>query len=897
MSWPKRLLNMLRRDRVSEEIDREMSFHVRERIDDLIASGLSEQEAISNAKRQFGNYTGQKEKTREIDLLGWLESVGQDVRYALRMMRASPGFTAVAILSLALGIGANTAIFSLIDTVLLRYLPVNHPEQLVQVKIAGFGGTHTNPIWEQLRDRQDVFSGFFAYGTERFNLSPGGEARYAPGDWVSGDYFNALGVRPFIGRTLMPQDDKRGCPAVAVLSYDFWQREYGGSTAVLGKNISLEAHPFEIVGVAQPGFSGVEVGRSTGLFVPICSEAVILGEASNLDHRSTWWLMIIGRPKPGVSPQQARARLNTLAPVVFRATLPPDWRADMQKSYLSAKFDLVPAANGFSGLRFQYRSALIALMVVVGVVLLIACANVANLLLARATVRQREFAVRLALGAGRWRLIRQLLTESLILSVGGAILGALFAQWSSRLLVGMLASRGVPVFLDLTLDGRILAFTMAIAAATALLFGVAPAIRSTRVQPHSAMKTNSRGTVEGRSRFNLGKALVIGQLALSLVLLVAAGLLLGTFLKLANMEPGFHQDHVLLMNVGLRNGHFPPEQRASLYSEILGKIRATPGVESASSSDVTPVSFSQWDQNVVVDGYAAKSLDDTDVFFNRVSDGFFETLGTPLLAGRDFNVHDETDATPVAIVNASMALKFFGKGSPLGKHFRVQEGNATGPPVEIVGLVGDARYLSLRDDIPPTAYLPFKRNDAKKALERGLSQNFEIRSGSGSDDIIPGLRSAVSQVNRGISVEFTPLSTQVAQSLSRERLLAMLSSFFGALALLLATIGLYGVMSYNVARRRGEIGIRMALGAERSKVVRMVLGETVLMVGIGLALGAAVALAAARLVQSFLFDMKPTDPATLAGALLILALAGAFAGYLPARRAARMDPMAALREE
>ncbi len=894
MSWHKRLRNLLRRDRVSEEIDREMSFHVRERIDDLMSSGLSEQEAISDAKRQFGNYVGQKEKTREIDVLGWLESVGQDVRYALRMMRASPGFSAVAILSLALGIGANTAIFSLIDAVLLRYLPVNHPEQLLQVRIAGWGGTSTNPLWEQLRDRQDVFSGFFAYGNGRFNLSPGGEARFAVGDWVSGGYFDALGVRPFIGRTLTPQDDKRGCPATTVLSYDFWQREYGGSTAVLGKSISLDAHPFEIIGVSQPGFSGVEVGQPTGLFVPICSEPVIHGERSSLDRRSSWWLLVIGRPKPGMTPQQARARLNTLAPSIFQATLPPDWRADMQKSYVKGKFDLVPAANGLSDLRFQYRSALFALMAVVGIVLLIACANVANLLLARATVRQRELAVRLALGAGRWRLIRQLLTESLLLSAAGAILGILFSQWSSRLLVSLLSKRSEPVFLDLTMDVRILAFTIGIAIATALLFGIAPALRSTRVQPHSAMKANSRGTIEGRSRFNLGKALVIGQLALSLVLLVAAGLLLGSFLKLANLDPGFRQDHVLLMKVGLRNGHYTPEQRAIVYDEILRKMRSTPGASSASSSELTPISFSQWDQYVIVDGYAAKSLDDTDVYFNSVSDRFFETLGTPLLAGRDFNDHDRVGSELVTIVNVSMAAKFFGKSSPLGKHIRLQEGNTTGPPIVVVGVAGDAKYVSLRDDVPPTAYLAASQTPINRL---GVTQEFEIRSASSPADVIPSIKSAVQQVNRGISVEFIPLAEQVAQSLSPDRLLAMLSTFFGALALLLATIGLYGVMSYNVARRRGEIGIRMALGAERSKVVRMVLGETALMVAIGLALGVAVALAAARLVQSFLFDMKPTDPATLAGALVILALAGVFAGYLPARRAARMDPMVALREE
>ena len=892
MAWYSRLRNLFQSARVSHEIDRELSFHVSERIDELIASGLNPDDARRQANRQFGNYSLQKEKTRDVDLLGWLESVGQDVRYALRMLRAGPAFSAVAILSLALGIGANTAIFSLIDAVILKSLPVTHPEQLLQVKISKWGGTFTNPLWEHLRDAQDVFSGIFAYGPARLNLSAGGEARYVTADWVSGDYFSTLGVQAALGRTISLQDDHRGCPAIAMLSYDFWQTEYGGSPAIIGKTIPIENHPFEITGVAQPGFYGLEVGRSPGVFLPVCSEAIVRSEGSALDRRSTWWLYVIGRPKPGRSQQQITARLATLAPEIVRATVPPNWGAEDREAYLTRVFDVLPVANGLSSMRGQYRPALIALMVVVGVVLLIACANVANLLLARALVRQREIAVRLAMGASRRRLVRQLLTESLLLSITGAVLGALFAQWASRLLVRLLSTSGVSVVLDLAVDGRVLAFTIVIAVLTGLLFGLAPAWRSTRIEPHAAMKANSRGVLEGRSRWNLGKALVAAQIALSLVLLVGAGLLLGSFLKLVNLDPGFQKDHVLLVTAGLRNTHYPEDRRLAVFRDILERLRTTPGVRRASASNMTPVSDGFWNSFIKLEGPEAASRDRSLIYLNQVSEGYFETVGTPMLAGRDFNSRDTLASTNVAVVNEALAAKYFGRANPLGRRFRTQEGGDFGPPIEIVGVVKDAKYNSLRDGPTPTAYFA-----ASQSKRPSVFMNFELLTASSPTDVIPGVKKTVEQVNRGITLEFIPLAVQVSESLTRERLLATLSSFFGALALLLAMIGLYGVMSYNVARRRNEIGIRMALGAERSSVLRMVFGEVGLLAGVGLGVGIIVALSAARLVSVFLYGLTPTDPLTLLLAAAVLAVVAAFAGYLPARRASRLDPLSALREE
>jgi putative ABC transport system permease protein len=890
MVWYKRLQNLFRSDRVSQqEIDREMSFHLAERVDELVGSGMTQKEAFRMARRQLGNYSLQNESPRNRSVLTWIDSVVSDTRYAIRALASSPAFASVAILSLGLGIGANTAIFSLIDAVMLKYLPVSHPEQLLQLT-HGNTPSFTNPIWEQLRDRQDAFSGIFAYGTNRFNLSTGVEARYAAGDWVSGDFFSTLGVGSVIGRPITVDDDKRGGPAVAVLSYGFWQKEYGGNPAILSQTISLDGHPFQIIGVTAPGFFGVDVGQSAEVFVPISCEPIIRGKASFLDHRSAWWLRVIGRPQPGVSTEQVRADLNTRAPDIFAATLPKNWRAEDQQRYLQRTFNTESAANGLSNLRRQYGPALITLLVVCGVVLLIACANVANLLLARAAVREREIAVRVALGSGRGRLIRQLLTESILLSLFGAVIGMLFAQWGSRLLVRFLSSSSNRVFLDLTIDHRVLAFATAVAVATGLLFGLAPAWRLARIQPHAAMK--SRGAAQGNSRINLGKILVTIQVALSLVLVTGAGLLLGSFRNLTSLDPGFERDHVLLVSLDLRNGNYPDENRATAYAGLLGRLRALPGVRQASSSLITPVAQIMWNDEIAVDGYTASSRDDATVFFNRVSPGYFETLHTPILAGRDFNSHDDTGSGQVAIINQTMARKFFSGANPLGAHFRLNERDTPGPPIEIVGVVKDAKYQSLREDTLPTAYVPAAQDE-----KPGPFTNFELLAAGPPSALIPAVKATIEEVNRDVTVNFKTLEQQVSESLGLERLLATLSGFFGGLALVLAMIGLYGVMSYNVARRRSEIGIRMALGAERGRLLRMVLGEVGLLLAIGLVVGLGGAFASARLVSSFLYGLKPTDLATFALSAGILAAVAGIAGYLPARRASRLDPMAALREE
>jgi putative ABC transport system permease protein len=798
----------------------------------------------------------------------------------------------VAILSLALGIGANTAIFSLIDSVILKTLPVSHPEQLLQATMGKQDAVYTNPIWEQIRDRQDVFSGIFAYGGGRFNLAASGEARPAQGNFVAGQFFETLGLQTVLGRTFTMADDQRGCPGTAVLGYGFWQKEYGGRADVVGKNISLDNHPFEILGVLAPGFTGVDVGSSTDLYVPICAEKIVHGETSMLDQRGAWWLQVIGRPKSGVSSAQAAARLKTLAPAIFDATMPANWKPSDQAEYRKRTFETQPVANGLSNIRRQYQQALMILMVITGVVLLIACANVANLLLARSAARQREIAIRMALGSGRGRLIRQLLTESLVLSLTGAALGILFAQWGTRLLVGFLSSGRSKVFLDLSIDARVLAFTAGIAILTGLLFGLAPAWRGTRVDPQSAMKANARGVIEG-SKFGLGKVLVVLQVALSLLLVVGAGLMLSTFFRLETLDAGFEREHVLLAGVDLRNGHYPPERRGAVYQEMLERLRALPGVRSVSDSNATPISGSFWNDFLEIEGHTAKSRRDTLVYFSKVSDRYLETMGMDLIAGRDFNVRDTTDSPKVAIVNQTMAKKFFAGESPIGKRYRTEEGNKMSDWVEIVGVMKDAKYGTLREEILPTAYVA-ESQDAKPPE----FITFEVRAASGAPTaLVSAVKSAIAEVNRDVSLQFKSFAVQVDESLARERLLATLSGFFGALALALAMIGLYGVMSYNVARRRNEIGIRMALGAEQARVLRMVLGEVAILIGIGLAIGLGAAIGTTRFVESFLYGMKPNDPRTLILAAGVLALVAALAGFLPARRASRLDPMTALREE
>lgn len=890
MSWYRRLLNLMRSDRVARDIEREMDFHLAERVDELVARGMSEAEARREARRRFGHRPALKERVYNVDVLAWLDSTLADVRYAVRALRANPGFTLVAVLCLGLGIGANTAIFSLINAVVLRSLPVRHPEELVHLT-GNRGDVFSNPQWEQIRDGQDVLSGTFAFADQSFNLTAGGAVRRAAGAWVSGDYFNVLGVSPVAGRLLELTDDVRGCPGVAVLSHGFWQGEYGGARDAVGRTISLDGHPFEIIGVTAPGFSGIHIGRAAGVFLPLCTVAILREDQELLDARTISFLNVFGRLRPGSSVAEAQAGLALAADRVFEATVPTVWAADAQLRYRERTLSAVSATNGVSNVRDQYRDALLTLLVVVGVVLLIACANVAHLLLARSTARQHEIAVRLALGSGRARLARQLLTESVLLALLGAGAGVLFARWSSELVLMFVSQGGRAVSLDLSLDLRVLGFTIAVATATGILFGLAPAWHSARVDPQTAMRGAGRGQV-GDTRQHFAKGIVIGQVALSLVLVVAAGLLIGSFRRLARLDPGFRSDGVLVVSADWSNLDLADDRHERFPRALLERMRAVPGVRHASASLVTPIGGAIWNESVVVGDLGPQDAGDADVWFNGVTEGFLDTYGTALLAGRDFTARDGPDAAPVVLVNQTVARRFFGDASPLGKHIYLNSAGGIGAPLEIVGVVEDAKYHRLDEPTPPTAYVPLEQTELWRP-----SIELALRGDGAASGLITAVTEAMRDVHPSIAVEFSPLNQRLATSLARPRLLATLSGFFGGLALLLAVIGLYGTMSYSVARRRSEIGIRIALGAARTSILRMVAGEAGVVIGMGVVLGTLMALAATHLVAAFLYGVAASDPATLALSALTLATVAMAAALAPAWRAARVDPMVVLREE
>ncbi|MEO7359933.1 MAG: ABC transporter permease, partial [Gemmatimonadaceae bacterium] len=552
MAWYSRAVNLLRPDRVSRDIDREMSFHVAERADDLINAGMSPADAAREAQRRLGHRSTLHETIRDADMLTWLEAFISDMKQASRVLRASPGFTVVAVISLALGIGANTAVFSLINAVLMRALPVEHPEELVTFSSKSYGTELTFPLWEAIREAKSSLASATVFSNAEFNLTNGGEVRRVKGNWISGEYFTTLGVQPAAGRLVNKSDDVRSCAPVAVLGYGFWQSEYGASVSAIGRNISLSGKSYEIVGVAANGFFGAEVGRSVQVYAPLCTMDIVAGD--NIDRlRHMWFLSFIGRLAPGTTPQRFENDLAHALPSILSSAMTTDDYQDALKDLKSYQFAVVQGVTDLSPLRQSYTKALYVLMTVVSIVLLIGCANVANLLLARAASREREIAVRFALGASRCRVLRQLLTETLLLTATGAIAGMFFAIWSSGVLVRLLSPAQNPVGLHVPIDTRVLLFTTAVAIVTGLLFGLAPAWRATRIDPQEAMRANARGIVSGQSRFSAGKALVVGQVALSLLLVVSAGLLLGTFNRLATIHPGFSSENVLLVAANMQN--------------------------------------------------------------------------------------------------------------------------------------------------------------------------------------------------------------------------------------------------------------------------------------------------------------------------------------------------------
>jgi predicted permease len=906
-----RLKALLKRRQLDRDLNDEIAFHLAMREEKILAgkleSPLNSEDAHYSARRRFGNATSLKEVTREMWTFASLETIWQDVRYGARVLRKNPGFTAVTVLILALGIGANTAIFSLVNAVILRSLPVHNPQELVLLKwvVAKWpkaiknlnGGTSvsdagiestsfTFPSYETFASQKEVFSSVFAFVSyEHGTVVADGSASVVK-NWerVSEEYFSGLGVTPYLGRTLTSHDDPDHGDRVAVVSYSFWQQKLGGTPSAIGKTILLNTKPTTVVGVAPPEFFGVVPGYQADLWVPI-------GRARANDH-GLWWLQIMARLKPGVSKERARAALNVLLVQETSAGLDS---APPREEIPQAEFD--PAARGLNDLRKQFSKPLKVLMAIVGLVLLIACANVANLMLARSSARVREISVRSALGASRARLVRQLLVEGALIALLGSGAGLAFAVWGRSILIGMMTASDNSIQLQAGLDLRVLAFTFGVSALTAILFGLLPGIRASRVDLTSGLKDGSAATSPARAwRFGLRKTLVIAQTAISLVLLVAAGMFVRTLLNLEQQQLGFDPKHLLLFTINPASAGYKAARVDSLYDDLLQRIRATPGVRSASLSQINLISNSvNLYQVSQVEGIGTISPPENNVCFNYVGPDYLRTMGIRLLSGRDIEVSDNSQSPWVGLINQTMARNLFGNENPIGRWVPFKD-TLDGPDkhVTIVGIVNDAKFAKIQDKPPATMYVAYQQHSSYRAGE----MNFAVRTTGNVDALISDIRKTVANVDHNLPVYgVVTQEEQIENSLSQQEIFARLSGFFGLVALLLVCIGLYGVMAFSVVQRTREIGLRMALGAHPSNVLGMILRESMLVVVLGVGLGLIVALAGARVLTTFLFGLKPHDPATIGIAVLLMLSAAAVAALLPARRAMRVDPMTALRHE
>jgi predicted permease len=882
-----------RSDDIHDEIAEEMRFHIELRAEENIRRGMAPEEARREAERQFGRFSRIKEQGYEVRGGRWLEATWQDLRYGARMLLKTPGFTAVAALSLALGIGANTAIFSLTDKVLIRKLPVEEPDRLVVVSASSSGGLSTvfgYPDFADYRASKQVFEGLVCYTQRALTLSEGGQAERIQGMIVSGNYFTALRVRPALGRGFLPEEDKtRGTHPVVVLSYGLWQRRFGADPGLVGKAVNLNGYGFTVVGIAPSEFTGTVAGIAPDVYVPIMMQGQVspgwkMDPLFGPRSRSlSSWLEVLGRLKPGVSREQAAAAMTTLGSQIARAHPNADGSPRAEP-----KFVLEDGSRGHTNLLRDLRFPLQMLMATVGLILLIACANVANLLLARAGARHKEIALRLAVGAGRARLIRQLLTESMLLSMLGGGAGLALAASISGMVISYTPPNNFSTLtLDNRLDLRVLGFTLGISLLTGILFGLAPALSASRPDLVSALKDETTLLGKRVRRLSLRNLLVVGQVALSLIVLVGAGLCVRSLQKLQAIDAGFDPAKVLVMSADVSLSGYNKERGLRFYAELLERVKVLRGVEAVSLGALVPLGGGVG-STLKAEGYAPKPGEDLSSDFNIIGPDYFRTMKIPLLRGREFGRSDTTTAPQVVTINETAARRFWPDQSPIGR--RLILGRAPDEEVrEIVGVVRDSKSRRLNEEVRPAMYVPF-------AQDYRANMALHVRTTGEPAAMLAAVRREVQALDASLPVyNIKTLEEQKSSSLYTSRMVAMLLTAFGLLALFLAAVGLYGVMASAVNRRTREIGIRLALGAQGHDVLRQTLVEGMTMVTIGLALGLGGAVAATRLVKSFLYGMTATDPVSFAGAALLLAGVAFLANYLPARRASRTDPMVALR--
>lgn len=829
----------------------------------------------------------------------------QDLRYGIRTLSKNPGFTFVSVLTLALGLGANTAIFSLTDQILLRRLPVEKPEQLFVLRSPGpksgrvwsdgdGAASLSYPLYKELVEKNNIFSGLLARFAIPLSVSGDGQTERADGELVSGNYFEVLGVRPAIGRVFTSDDDAiLGAGQVVVLSHSYWTRRYGNDPGVLNKTLTVNGSVMTVVGVARAGFNGVQVGQTPDIFIPISMKAHMTPNSDGMNDHKDYWLAIIGRLKPGLLPSQAEEAFAPIYRQILELELAfNSFSPEMQQRFLDKKMLLQPGSKGRPILEHDQKQPLLVLMGMVGLVLLIACANVANLLLARGAARQREIAIRMAVGAGRLRLVRQFLVESLTLSVMGGLVGLLVGWWTIGALVGAIPDGIGAVGLSKNLDGRLMLFTISLSLVTGLLFGLLPAIKATRLNLEATLREQGASVSGGLSQVRFRKGLVVSQVVLTAVLLVGAGLFARSLNNLKRLDLGLRPEHLVAFSISPDLNGYTPQNTVTLFDQLHQSLATQPGIEAVSEAVYPPFTDTNAGSNITVEGYQPQQDEDMNVSQNWIGQGYFSTMGIPLIAGREFGTADTASSPQVAIINESMARRYFENRNPLGSKFVFGAGDRIHPDIEIVGVVRDSKHATVRDKVGPFVYLPYSQFKTAGRI------TFYARTRQELGSTAALLRREVQRFDSNLPIyDIKTMERQIDESLFNDKFLTLLSLAFALLAALLASLGLYGVMAYTVTRRNREIGIRMALGATRGGVSWLILREVVVLAIIGLVVGLPAAYALGRFTETLLFGVRVGDPVVFVAAGLLLTGATLLGGYLPARKAASIDPLVALRCE